>query len=246
MSLRTAARLVGPLIAVAVLASPAVGQRAQPVEGGGSFNDAPIVTPGRYTDTIRPRERLFYAIEVLPGQKLNARAVIEGTLSTDDSPIRSEMKMHNPERDEIPGQLSIHQVWSRDSKLRLTGDKVDEDEVSFSEPGLYYVALALGQGRRTQFDVDLKFTLRGTAVEPSPTPTESPTPIVEETPEDEPTEEPTPEETEGPAGDSGSAAPPTGGDDDLPVGVFVGFFVAGALGGSMIELFRGTRARARA
>ena len=238
-----------PLVAAALaaLTSPAIAQRAQPVEGGGSFNDAPIVVPGTYRDTIRPSERLFYAIEVLPGQKLNARAVIEGTLSTDDSPIRSEMRMHGPSRDEIPGQLSIHQVWSGNSKLLLTGDKVDEDEQFFTEPGLYYVALALGSGRRTQFDVELKFTLKGTAVEPEQTPTESPAPDESPTPEDEPTAEPTPEDTEDPPAERGSAAPPgrSGGGEELPIGLFVGFFVAGALGGSAIELFRGGRARAR-
>jgi hypothetical protein len=240
VSRRAAAGFALAAITVALFASSAAGQRAQPVEGGGSFNDAPIVAPGMYSDTIRPKERLFYAIEVLPGQKLKARAVIEGTLSTDDSPIRSEMRMHNPSRDEIPGQLSIHQVWSSDSKLRLAGDKVG-DSGGFSDPGLYYVAIALGQGRRSQFDVELKFTLKGTPVEPSPTPTE------EATPEDEPTAEPTPTEEDpeqGSGSGSGSAAPPTRGDDDLPVGLFVGFFVAGALGGSAIELFRGARARA--
>ena len=239
-----------PLVAAALaaLTSPAIAQRAQPVEGGGSFNDAPIVVPGTYRDTIRPSERLFYAIEVMRGQKLNARAVIEGTLSTDDSPIRSEMRMHGPSRNEIPGQLSIHPVWSRDSKLRLTGDKVDEDEQFFTEPGLYYVALALDSGRRTEFNVELKFTVKGIAVEPeqTPSPTGSPTPIESPTPDDESTAEPTPEDTEGPPADRGSAAPPgPGGDDDLPMGLFVGFFVAGALGGSAIELFRGGRARAR-
>jgi hypothetical protein len=246
VSRRAAARLTLAASLVAVFATPAAGQRVQQVEGGGSFNDAPIVAPGRYTDTIRPKERLFYAIEVQPGQKLKARAVIEGTLSTDDSPIRSEMRMHNPTRDEIPGQLAIHQVWSRDSKLRLTGDKVGGGEQFFSEPGLYYVAIALGTGRRSQFDVDLKFTLKGTPVEPDPTPSEEPSPTGDATPEGEPTEDPTPAETQQPPAGSGagSASPPTGGDDELPVGLFVGFFVAGALGGSAIELFRGARARA--
>jgi hypothetical protein len=241
---RPAAVFALAVITVAAVAMPAAGQRVGQVEGGGSFNDAPIVAPGRYTDTIRPKERLFYAIEVQPGQKLKARAVIEGTLSTDDSPIRSEMKMHNPTRDEIPGQLAIHQVWSRDSTLRLAGDKVGEGEQFFSDPGLYYVAIALGQGRRSQFDVDLKFTLKGTPVEPDPTPTEGPSPTGEETPAEEPTEDPTPEETQQPPAGSGSASPPTGGDDEFPVGLFVGFFVAGALGGSAVELFRGARARA--
>ena len=243
---RAGAGLVAAATAAAILAGPSAAQRAQQVEGGGSFNDAPIISAGRFTDTIRPRERLFYAMEVLPGQRLKARAVIDGALSTDDSPIRSEMRMHNPNRDEIAGQLSIHQVWNRDSTLRLSGDKVGRS-TAFSEPGLYYISVALGTGRRTQFDVALKFTLKGTPVEPSPTPSEEPTPQ-EPTPEDEPTAEPTPTEDDPepqPGGGSGSAAPPaTGGGADLPVGVFVGFFVAGALGGTAIELFRGARARA--
>ena len=237
------ARAALSMVIVGALASPVAAQRAQPVEGGGSFNDAPIVTAGRYRDTIRPKEKLFYAIEVLEGQKLNARAIINSHLTTDESPIRSDLRVHTPNRDEIPGEISILSVWIGRTNHRLTGDVVGESRF-YTEPGLYYIALTMGNGPRTQFDVDLKFTLKGTPVEA--TPTESPSPIEEETPEEEQSPEPTPEDTEEPRPDTGSAAPPAGGDDELPVGMFVAFFVAGALGGSAIELFRGGRARGRA
>jgi hypothetical protein len=238
MAPRTA--LAGMII-VGALVAPAAAQRARPVEGGGSFNNAPIVDAGRYTDTIRPKERLYYAIEVLEGQKLKARVVIDGHLPVDAGPIRTDLRMVDPSREDIPGQQYIHQVWGPGTtKLVLTGDKVGQS-ASFAEPGLYYVSLSLGNGPRTQFDVDLRFTLKGTPVEP--TATESPSPIEEETPDDEESPEPTPEDTEEPRSDTGSA-PPAGGDDDLPIGLFAGFFVAGVLGGSAIELFRSGRARA--
>ena len=57
-------------------------QAQSSVEGGGSFNDAPVVKPGRYTDTLRGSETLFYAVQVKRGQKLTATATVSG--STDD------------------------------------------------------------------------------------------------------------------------------------------------------------------
>ena len=33
-----------------------------PIAGAGSFNDAPVLAPGRYKDTLRGGEQLFYAV----------------------------------------------------------------------------------------------------------------------------------------------------------------------------------------
>jgi Ca-activated chloride channel family protein len=50
------------------LAAPAAAQT--PVVGGGSFNAAPILQPGAYSDTVLPAEYIYYAIRVRPGQRL--------------------------------------------------------------------------------------------------------------------------------------------------------------------------------
>jgi len=41
-----------------------VAQRATPVEGGGSFTDAPVVPQRTYSDTIRLTEELLYGVEL--------------------------------------------------------------------------------------------------------------------------------------------------------------------------------------
>ncbi|MGI8622820.1 MAG: hypothetical protein ACR2NB_04880 [Solirubrobacteraceae bacterium] len=41
------------LASAAMLAWAPAASAARPVAGGGSFNDAPLLTPGAYTDTIR-------------------------------------------------------------------------------------------------------------------------------------------------------------------------------------------------
>lgn len=58
-------------VALLAFAAPARAQDAgAPVVGGGSFNSAPILEPGRYHDTILPSERLFYGFRLAAGQSL--------------------------------------------------------------------------------------------------------------------------------------------------------------------------------
>ena len=49
-------------------------QDYEPVVGGGSFNAAPILEPGRYRDTLLPTEYLYYAFRLEPGQRLHVTA----------------------------------------------------------------------------------------------------------------------------------------------------------------------------
>jgi Ca-activated chloride channel family protein len=82
-SRRRGTRARRAVLAVALLAlAPAAVARAQdnakPAVGGGSFNDAPLLAPGPYHDTIRPGERLFYAVALKPGQRLHVRANVPG------------------------------------------------------------------------------------------------------------------------------------------------------------------------
>jgi hypothetical protein len=226
-------------VVVVLLSMPvARAQRAHPVEGGGSFNDAPILTAGDYSDTIRPTERLFYAVELAEGQKLKVRAKIAGGRPGERNLfVSAELRMHDPARDEIASVLARGSVINeRGESLTVVGDKVGSSS-DFTDPGIYYVSLALDEGpRRTQLDVALRFTVKGQAIEASPTPTDTPT--VEATPT--PTEEPSDDDPS--TGSGGSAAGPSGdGDDDVPIGVWLGFFLAGILGGSAVEMFRGGR-----
>ena len=86
------------LLAFAVfgaLASPAAAQ--SPIAGGGSFNDAPVLAPGRYADTLRGGEQLFYGVALKPGQKLTAGATVAGKT---DASYLMRLQIYNPLRDE--------------------------------------------------------------------------------------------------------------------------------------------------
>jgi Ca-activated chloride channel family protein len=57
------------------LAPPAAGP-AQPVEAGSSFNDAPLLEPGTYADSITTGETRYYRMRLDWGQRLAWRATI--------------------------------------------------------------------------------------------------------------------------------------------------------------------------
>jgi Ca-activated chloride channel family protein len=69
------------LTTLGLLPAPAVAQTAAPARtpavGGGSFNDAPVIAPGAYRDSVLPGELLFYAVKLQPGQTLQVTAAIE-------------------------------------------------------------------------------------------------------------------------------------------------------------------------
>ena len=53
-------RVLLAVVLALALAAPASAQ--SPIAGAGSFNDAPVLAPGRYKDTLRGGEQLFYAV----------------------------------------------------------------------------------------------------------------------------------------------------------------------------------------
>jgi hypothetical protein len=65
-------RALGAALVLALaLTAPAAAQTTdKPVVGGGSFNAAPILQPGSYSDTVLPAEYLYYAVRVGAGQRL--------------------------------------------------------------------------------------------------------------------------------------------------------------------------------
>jgi Ca-activated chloride channel family protein len=69
--------LVAALWLVAVAAAQPSPAGATSVDGGGSFDDAPLLRPGTYTDTILPLETLFYAVAVGAGQRLRVSAEVD-------------------------------------------------------------------------------------------------------------------------------------------------------------------------
>lgn len=152
-------------VALVVLLVPgqaaAQGPDGRPVVGGGSFNTAPLLKPGSYTDTtITSGENTYYRVEVKKGQRLSARAVFDVS-GFETNPVRPgyvrgiglvqyDVKIYTPLRqeltddeDEQTGGRDVKRVAVR-GKLALgyedlLSDYTDDD---FNGPGTYYVGVS--------------------------------------------------------------------------------------------------------
>ena len=159
------------------LAAPAAAQ--SPISGGGSFNDAPVLAPGKYKDTLRGGEQLFYAVSLKPGQQLTAGATVSGQT---DSSYFMRMSIYSPlrEKDVFKGtQTDSYASSDKSVSLRVEGQRVGENgggnsDTVYSEPGTFYVSVAADdQGRNLeadQFDTLIDLQVTGNVI-PTPTPT---------------------------------------------------------------------------
>ena len=168
------------LLVVAVTAPSASAQ--SPIAGGGSFNDAPVLAPGRYKDTLRGGEQLFYAVSLKPGQKLTAGLTVSGRT---DASYFVKLAIYSPlrEKDNFDGeQTESFSGSERSTSLRVEGQRVGEDDGGisdriYSEPGTYYVSVAADdQGTNLeadQFDSLIDLQVSGEII-PEVTPTATP------------------------------------------------------------------------
>ncbi|MBK5216680.1 MAG: hypothetical protein JJE02_03765 [Propionibacteriales bacterium] len=83
----------------------ATGAQARPILGGASFNNAPMLKPGVYEDTIRPGEELIYRVPVGWGQAPRVTATVESDARADRmldlSGNTIDISAFNPVRGEI-------------------------------------------------------------------------------------------------------------------------------------------------
>jgi hypothetical protein len=176
---------VRALVAVVLLLAVAAPASAQsPIAGSGSFNDAPVLAPGKYKDTLRGGEQLFYAVSLKPGQKLTAGLTVTG--KTDGSYF-IKLGIYSPlrEKDLSDGeQTESYGSNDRSASLRVEGQTVGEKDAGnsdsvYAEPGTYYVSVAADDFGRNeqadQFDTLIDLQVSGTPI-PEATPTASPKP----------------------------------------------------------------------
>jgi len=242
--MRRAFVLVAVLLAIPL---PATGaQQASPVQGGGSFTEAPLVEEGNYSDTIRLTEELFYAVELAEGQGMKITAQLLGERNGPTDPaLLGQLQVYSTLRDRWPpNELEAFDGVSNSAKWSIVtpevggdGDGSSSDAEFFAPPGVYYFSLRFYRSvgldrdspvRRREFKTRFKVKITGVALDPSPTPTE----------EASPTDEPSPEETE--SEDPGSAAGPSDpASSDTPyVRVYLMTFLIGLLLGFGIVVGR--------
>ena len=185
--------------ALLALAARAPAQDYQPVVGGGSFNAAPILEPGRYRDTLLPTEYLYYAFRVAPGQRLRVtanadmpiddfqRLGVSGITANIHSPTRS-LYTSNPDFD-VRGTFRVEGEPPLDLRGPYASAEPDDaNSGPWYGPGVYYLAFyAIHTGAddppRAEIPFHFEVTVEGDAQpaatpspSPSPTPTAAPAP----------------------------------------------------------------------
>lgn len=160
---------------------------ATTVEGGGSFDDAPVLGAGVYSDTILPQETLFYGVALAAGQRVRIDALVDlsagsksNTQGVPDALGGFGLMLYSPLLDRLP---SLHEgaampggadFQSDGYTLRgprvtsvVSADRraVDEGE-DWTGPGVYYFTAAISDtygdlGAVVEFPLRLKITIDG-------------------------------------------------------------------------------------
>lgn len=172
------------ILLAALLLAPAA-PAAEPVTGSGSLNDAPVIEPGEYRDTILPGEQLFYGVRVEEGQRiaLQARSSLTGAR------FRELVALL---RFRALGPLREPVGFDAEADLRHLGEPVGFEAGPASEassapylgPGTWYIAVHAfwgGGSEPPRAEIPFGFALEragaeGSAGTPTPTPTATPTP----------------------------------------------------------------------
>jgi len=154
-------------LAVLIAAAPAGAQT--PIAGGGSFNDAPVLEPGAYADTLRGGEQLFYAVELEAGQRVAATVEIEGRSTTSHF---MAVALYTALRAEAGEDTQSFGPQDRRVSLRAESEPAEQ-------PGLHYVSVAAREAGEAedpeQFDTRLDLAVTGEAATPTATPSPSAT-----------------------------------------------------------------------
>jgi hypothetical protein len=191
--------LAAVLLALVPAAARAQGSDRRPAIGGGSYNDAPLLEPGRYRDTLRPGERVFYAFDVKAGQRLHVSAVAPGDgglLPADvlavgvETPLR-EVEL-DPAAEDLTGRGTF--VTRTDTPIEYrtapaATSAASEGGDEYRGPGTYFVSLDLQTSnpdplpieQEVEFDVAVEGAPQAEPTpQRTPAPTATPTPVAEE------------------------------------------------------------------
>ncbi|MFI6871117.1 VWA domain-containing protein [Nocardia sp. NPDC050406] len=150
-----------------------------PVTGGGSFNAATTLdSSGRYTDTLRPGEYVFYRVRLEWGQGLAYRVhyAANGVRGTDGvsnvstslySPLAEEITQDNHVYLGEDGVLPTHDPAIATVPIRYNNREANDSEVrKQSVAGWYYIAVKLGstaaEGANAPVPMRLDLTVTGT------------------------------------------------------------------------------------
>lgn len=126
-----------------LLALAAPARAATGVRGAGSFNDAPVLRSGTYTDTIRPEETDYYAVRLAPGQRVRVRVRLSPPSGTKGL-LTFFGRVYDPLRHEAAPEVRLagtgHPTFNLHSPTARQTSGVPPAS-AFPGPGLWYVTI---------------------------------------------------------------------------------------------------------
>jgi Ca-activated chloride channel family protein len=179
-------RRAAAFVAAGALTLPATAgaQGATPVVGGGSFNTAPLLAPGTYTDTVAAGETVYWKVHVAKGQVLQVKATVDTSqiqtdVSADDydsglvnldynlhifSPLREELSEEGGTYDSASARLdgsagATAETGTATAPRALGFEQLlasDYDRDVFPAPGEWYVSLSAADSRTLPADIPLE------------------------------------------------------------------------------------------
>jgi Ca-activated chloride channel homolog len=193
------------VLLVATARAHAQTDAAEPVAGGGSFNAAPLLEPGRYRDTVLNGEYLYYAFALQAGQRPHVRVrILDVDPETyDRATAWFSINLHTPQRETLlsPVDEDVAGNGNTDAGIVVdastgtkplrwdfygptVGDFVEAvDESRYEGPGTWYVSLHsldTDEARLIEIPVELELDVDGEPVteerDPRPAPTSTPAP----------------------------------------------------------------------
>jgi Ca-activated chloride channel homolog len=175
------------LAAAAALALPATAaaQADKPVVGGGSFNTAPLLAPGSYTDTVAAGETVYWKVRIAKGQVLQVKATVDTSqIETDPtsedymkglvnldyelnifSPLREELSKegggdYNAASTRLEGSAGASAKTGTATAPRALGFEQilasDYNKDTFPAPGEWYVSLSAADSGLVPAEIPLE------------------------------------------------------------------------------------------
>jgi Ca-activated chloride channel homolog len=165
------------------LPAPAAGKPVE-IDGGTSFNDAPRLEPGTYTETVGSGETRYYRVRLGWGQRLTYRVGIPGQpglgiqagalYAAIASPLRQPAEQSSGSDSSVLVGRDDHELsGSTPASVRYANrDAARSQAVPYSVDGDYYLVLDLSYpvGSKVPFSVPVTITVATEgAAEPGPT-----------------------------------------------------------------------------